>query len=43
MDKSTNIVFDKEYKNWLKKVKAKIQSSQIKAAIAVNSGICQHS
>jgi predicted nuclease of restriction endonuclease-like (RecB) superfamily len=41
MSKSINIGFDKEYKNWLKKVKAKIQSSQIKAAIAVNSALIE--
>lgn len=39
MSKSKTIGFDKEYKDWLIEVKAKIQSSQIKAAVTVNSAL----
>ena len=41
MKKAVNIGFEKEYKEWLKTVKSKIQSSQIKAAIAVNSALIE--
>jgi len=34
-------MLDKDYKSWLKEVKTKIQSSQIKAAIAVNSALIE--
>ncbi len=41
MSKSKNTLFDKEYKNWLKEVKNRIQSTQIKAAIAVNRALIE--
>ena len=41
MTKSVDIAFNKEYKDWLKEIKVKIQSSQIKAAIAVNRALIE--
>jgi len=32
-------LFDAEYKNWISELKSKIRSTQIKAAIAVNSAL----
>lgn len=38
---STSISKDKGYKNWLEELKKRIQSSEIKAAVGVNSELLE--
>jgi DUF1016 N-terminal domain len=37
----SKLLINSEYKNWLVELKSKIQQSQIKAALAVNSQLIQ--
>jgi DUF1016 N-terminal domain len=36
-----NELIDNEYTNWIKEIKAKIRTTQLKAAIAVNSSLIE--
>ena len=36
-----NELIDNEYKNWIKEIKAKIRTTQLKAAVAVNSSLIE--
>ncbi len=41
MHKMNNKLNSNEYKNWLRELKTKIQQSQIKASLAINSELIQ--
>ena len=36
-----NQLIDNEYKNWIKEIKAKIRTTQLKAAVAINSSLIE--
>jgi hypothetical protein len=36
-----NQLIDNEYKNWIKEIKAKIRTTQLRAAVAINSSLIE--